>query len=156
MSFYMRCVIFMIVGTFACILAMRVNGKAVEEITDLSGLAKTRPGMALALGALMFSMAGIPPLAGIWGKFYIFVAAVNAGLIWLAVAGVLASAVAAYYYLRVVKIMYFDEAEKTFDQPAPAVMLLYGLCSAAMLGLFLVPAPFVNGAALAAKSLFPG
>src|SRR5690606_1552562 len=69
MLFYMLIYIVMNVGTFACILAMRVGGKAVEDVTDLAGLAKTRPGMALALAGLMFSMAGIPPLAGIWGKF---------------------------------------------------------------------------------------
>ncbi|TAL04857.1 MAG: NADH-quinone oxidoreductase subunit NuoN [Rhodospirillaceae bacterium] len=156
MLFYMLIYIVMSIGAFACILAMRVDGKAVEDVTDLSGLAKTRPGMAAAMAALMFSMAGIPPLAGIWGKFYIFVAAVNAGLVWLAVVGVLASAVAAYYYLRIVKIMYFDEPGKALDQPAISTAILYGLCSLAMLGLFLVPAPFVNGASIAAKSLFPG
>jgi len=156
MLFYMLIYIVMSVGAFACILAMRVDGKPVEDVTDLAGLAKTRPGMAAAMGALMFSMAGIPPLAGIWGKFYIFVAAVNAGLVWLAVAGVLASAVAAYYYLRIVKIMYFDEPGKALDQPALSTAILYGLSSAAMLALFIVPAPFVNGASIAAKSLFPG
>jgi NADH-quinone oxidoreductase subunit N len=156
MLFYMLIYIIMNVGTFACILAMRVDGQPVEDIAALSGLSKTRPGMAAALAALMFSMAGIPPLAGIWGKFYIFMAAVNAGLAWLAVLGVLASAVGAFYYLRIVKIMYFDDAIVTLDRPATSTAVLYGLTSAAMLGLFLVPAPFVAGASVAAKSLFPG
>jgi NADH-quinone oxidoreductase subunit N len=156
MLFYMLIYIVMNVGTFACIMAMRINGKAVEDIAALSGLSRSRPGMAAALAALMFSMAGIPPLAGIWGKFYIFMAAVNAGLVPLAVLGVLASAVGAFYYLRIVKIMYFDEPAPVLDRPATSVALLYGLSSAAMLGLFIVPAPFVTGASIAAKSLFPG
>jgi NADH-quinone oxidoreductase subunit N len=81
---------------------------------------------------------------------------VNAGLVPLAVLGVLASAVGAFYYLRIVKIMYFDEPAPVLDRPATSVALLYGLSSAAMLGLFIVPAPFVTGASIAAKSLFPG
>ena len=126
------------------------------EVTDLAGLSRTRPGMAMAHAALMFSMAGIPPLAGIWGKFYIFVAAVNGGLVWLAVAGVLASCVGAYYYLRIIKIMYFDEAGATMDKPTAVTATLFGLSSLAMLALFIVPAPFVNAAEVAAKSLFAG
>ena len=156
MLFYMLIYIVMNVGTFACILAMRSNNKPVEDIADLAGLAKVRPGMALGLGALMFSMAGIPPLAGIWGKFYIFVAAVNAGFVWLAVVGVLASAIGAYYYLRIIKIMYFDEPATTMDAPDASTSALIAVCSIAMLVFFLVPAPLVNGAAAAAKSLFPG
>ena len=154
MLFYMLIYVIMNVGTFACILAMRVDGKATENLTDLAGLSKTRPGMALALGALMFSMAGIPPLAGIWGKFYIFMAAVNEGLVVLAVAGVLVSAVAAFYYLRIVKIMYFDEPEQTLDEPSISTSVLFALSSAAMLVLFVVPAPFLDSANAAAKSLF--
>jgi NADH-quinone oxidoreductase subunit N len=155
MLFYMLIYIVMNVGTFAAIMAMRVNGKAVEDIDSLSGLAKTRPLMAMSLAALMFSMAGIPPLAGIWGKFYIFMAAVNANLVWLAIAGVLASAVGAFYYLRIVKVMYFDEAGPAFERPATSTGVLIAGCSAAMLVFFIVPAPLVNGAAAAAKSLFP-
>jgi len=156
MLFYMLIYIIMNAGVFACILAMRVNGKYVEEVTDLAGLSKSRPGMAAALAALMFSMAGIPPLAGFWGKFYVFMAAVNAGLVWLAVAGMLASAVGAFYYLRVIKIMYFDEAAPVFDKPATSTTIIYGLSSVAMIALFAVPAPFLAGASAAAKALFPG
>ena len=83
--------------------------RLIETIYDLSGLSRTNPGMAFALAALMFSLAGIPPLAGFFAKFYVFAAAIQAGLYWLAVLGVLASAVGAYYYLRIVKLMYFDE-----------------------------------------------
>ena len=156
MLFYMLIYIVMNVGTFACIMAMRVNGKAVEDISALSGLSKTRPLMAAGLAALMFSMAGIPPLAGIWGKFYIFMAAVNAGLIALAVIGVLASAVGAFYYLRIVKVMYFDEVGPVIERPDVVTGTLIAVCSVAMLAFFIVPAPLVDGAAVAAKSLFPG
>jgi NADH-quinone oxidoreductase subunit N len=154
--FYLLIYIVMNVGTFACILAMRVDGRPVEDISALSGLARTRPLMALALAGLMFSMAGIPPLAGIWGKFYIFMAAVNAGLVTLAVIGVLASAVGAFYYLRIVKIMYFDEAAPALEPADRAIGVIYGLAGLAMLAFFVVPAPLVNGASAAAKSLFPG
>jgi NADH-quinone oxidoreductase subunit N len=156
MLFYMLIYIAMNVGTFACIMAMRVNGRQVEEISALSGLSKTRPLMAAGMAALMFSMAGIPPLAGIWGKLYIFMAAVNAGLTGLAVFGVLASVVGAVYYIRIVKIMYFDEAAPTIERPDFATGALIAAGSLAMLAFFIVPAPLVNGAAAAAKSLFPG
>jgi NADH-quinone oxidoreductase subunit N len=99
----------MTVGTFACILAMRRGGKSVESVTDLAGLAKTHPIMAFVLAMLMFSLAGIPPLAGFFAKLYVFLAAVQAGLFTLAVIGLVASVVGAFYYLRIVKLMYFDE-----------------------------------------------
>jgi NADH-quinone oxidoreductase subunit N len=96
-------------GTFACILAMRTQDGMVENISDLAGISRTNPAMAVILAVLMFSLAGIPPLAGFFAKFYVFSAAIEAGLYPLAVIGVLASVVGAFYYLRVVKIMYFDE-----------------------------------------------
>ena len=99
----------MTLGTFAVILSMRRDGKLVENISDLSGLARTHPTMAFFLGVLLFSLAGIPPLAGFFAKFYVFLAAIKAGLFTLAVIGVLTSVVGAYYYLAIVKIMYFDE-----------------------------------------------
>ncbi|MGH8851305.1 MAG: NADH-quinone oxidoreductase subunit N, partial [Casimicrobiaceae bacterium] len=101
--------LFMNHGTFAVILCMRRDGRMVEEIGDLAGLSRTRPGLAFALGIFMFSMAGIPPLAGFFAKIYVFLAAIDAGLYVLAVIGVLASVVGAFYYLRIVKLMYFDD-----------------------------------------------
>jgi NADH-quinone oxidoreductase subunit N len=98
-------------GTFACIIAMRRRGRMLEKISDLSGLARTDPGLALWLAVFMFSMAGIPPLSGFWGKYFIFTAAVDTGLWALAVIGVLTSVVGAFYYIRIVKVMYFDAAE---------------------------------------------
>jgi NADH-quinone oxidoreductase subunit N len=112
---YMTIYLFMNVGTFACILCMRRNGTMVEGIDDLSGLGKSNPKMALALLIFMFSMAGIPPLAGFFGKLYVFLAAIEAQLYTLAIIGVVASVVGAFYYLRIVKIMYFDEATEPLD-----------------------------------------
>src|SRR5438067_4152164 len=106
---YMAIYITMTLGTFACILAMRRDGIMVEDISDLAGLARTKPTMALFLGLLLFSMAGIPPLAGFFAKFYVFLAAIQSGLFTLAVIGVVTSVVGAYYYLAIVKTRYFDE-----------------------------------------------
>ena len=108
-AIYMLIYLVMTLGTFAFILAMRRKEGNVEEIGDLAGLSNTNPVMATILTILMFSLAGIPPLAGFWAKWYVFLAAINAGLYALAVIGVLASVVGAYYYLRIIKIMWFDE-----------------------------------------------
>jgi len=102
-------------GVFVCILAMRRDGEAVETIADLAGLARSRPMLALAFAALMLSLAGLPPFAGFLAKFYIFLAVVAVHMYALAVLGVLASVVGAYYYLRVVKVMYFDDPAPAFD-----------------------------------------
>ena len=112
---YMAIYLVMTLGTFACILLMRREGRYVETIADLAGLSRGRPMMALALAILMFSLAGIPPLAGFIGKLYVFKAAIDAGLLWFAVVGVVLSVVGAYYYLRIVKLMYFDEPAEAFD-----------------------------------------
>src|SRR6185312_1374051 len=98
---YMSIYVAMTLGTFAVILSMRRDGKLVENISDLSGLARTHPTMAFFLGVLLFSLAGIPPLAGFFAKFYVFLAAIKAGLFTLAVIGVLTSVVGAYYYLAI-------------------------------------------------------
>src|SRR6202012_1491032 len=106
------------------------DGAAFENISDLSGLARTKPAMAFLLAALLFSLAGVPPLAGFFAKFYVFLAAIKAGLYALAVIGVLASVVGAYYYLLIVKTMYFDEPEKSFDampREQVAVLAVAGL-----------------------------
>jgi NADH-quinone oxidoreductase subunit N len=108
--FYLAIYLVMNIGVFAVLVSMRRNGRAVEGISDLAGLGKTDPAMALAMAIFMFSMAGIPPLAGFFSKLYVFLAAVQAGYWTLAVIGVLTSVVSAYYYLRIVKVMYFDEA----------------------------------------------
>jgi NADH-quinone oxidoreductase subunit N len=151
---YMAIYLTMTLGTFACILAMRRDGAMVEEIADLAGLARTSPGMAFFLAMLLFSLAGIPPLAGFFAKFYVFLAAIQAGLYTLAVIGVLASVVGAYYYLMIVKVMYFDEPKPQFA-PMPAelktVLAVTGLFN---LLFFVYPAPLLEAASAAAKSLF--
>ena len=116
-----------------------------------------RRAVALALAIFMFSMAGIPPLAGFFGKFYVFMAAVHAGLYTLAVLGVLSSVIAAFYYLRIVKIMYFDEAAEAFDRPIGRVTGLV-IAGTALFTLFFFakPAPILAGASAAAASLVGG
>jgi len=103
-------------GVFACIQAMRRDGQSVENISDLAGLARTRPALAFAFMAMMLSLSGLPPLAGILAKAFIFIAALDAHLYLLAAFGVLTSVVGAYYYLRIVKVMYFDEPTQPFDR----------------------------------------
>jgi NADH-quinone oxidoreductase subunit N len=151
---YMTIYVAMTLGTFACILAMRRDGQAVEDIGDLAGLARTKPAMALFLAMLLFSLAGIPPLAGFFAKFYVFLAAIKAGLFTLAVIGVLASVVGAYYYLAIIKLMYFDEPAGRFE-PMPfelkGVLAVTGLFN---LLFFVYPGPLIEAATAAAKSLF--
>ncbi|HTI87676.1 MAG TPA: NADH-quinone oxidoreductase subunit NuoN [Alphaproteobacteria bacterium] len=154
---YLAIYIFMSIGTFAVILAMRSKGVAVEGIDDLKGLARTRPGLALAMAIFMFAMAGIPPLAGFFGKLYVFLAAVQAGMYALAVFGVLASVVAAYYYVRIVKIMYFDEPVGVFDpMPGAEVGAITFVSAVFVMFFFVYPQPILIGAARAAHALFAG
>ncbi|MGA8193615.1 MAG: NADH-quinone oxidoreductase subunit NuoN [Acetobacteraceae bacterium] len=151
---YLIVYVFMSAGTFACIIAMRRRGRALEEITDLSGLARTDPGLALALAVFMFSMAGIPPLSGFFGKLYVFLAAVQGGMWTLAVIGVLTSVIGAYYYIRIVKVMYFDAPVEPFDS-RPASLSFVAAATGLFTALFFVfPAPFVGAAQAAAKALF--
>src|SRR6476661_7173926 len=151
---YMSIYVAMTLGTFAVILSMRRDGKYVENISDLAGLARTHPTMAFFLGVLLFSLAGIPPLAGFFAKFYVFLAAIKAGLFTLAVIGVLSSVVGAYYYLTIVKIMYFDEPVKSFERMPMLVRLVLGVSGLINILFFVYPAPLLGAATVAAKSLF--
>lgn len=151
---YMALYLAMTLGTFACILAMRRQGLLVEEIADLAGLGRTSPVMAFALAMLMFSLAGIPPLAGFFAKFYVFAAAVNAGLYVLAVLGVLSSVVGAYYYLRIVKLMYFDEATGAFEPMPIGLKAVVVVSSVVTMFFVLWPGLITEPAAAAARSLF--
>ena len=151
---YMAIYLAMTLGTFAGILSMRRDGAYVEDIADLAGLARTNAPMAFFLATMMFSLAGIPPLAGFFAKFYVFAAAMKADLYGLAVIGVLLSSVGAYYYLRIVKIMYFDEPAKAFDQPGAAARIVLALSTAVVIFYVLAPAPLTDAAMAAAKSLF--
>ncbi len=152
---YLAIYLLMNIGTFACILCMSRDGRMVEGIEDLKGLGKTNPLMAFALTILMFSMAGIPPLAGFFGKYFVFLAAIKAGLYTLAVIGVLSSVVGAFYYVRIVKLMYFDEPVEVLDRPlGPVLRLMIAGTSMAMIVFLLVAGPVVSGAGAAAAALF--
>ncbi len=115
---YLGVYIFMSVGAFGCVLFLRRGGIYLEELRDLAGLSRAHPLLALTFAVFMFSMAGIPPLAGFFGKMYIVLAAVGNGLVWLAVIGLLTSVVSCYYYLKIVKLMYFDEPVAPLDTPS--------------------------------------
>ena len=154
---YMAIYLFMNLGAFACILTMRRGDRMAESITDLAGLSKNNPMLAAAMTVFMFSMAGIPPLAGFFGKFYIFLAAIDAGLYTLAIIGVLTSVVGAFYYIRIVKIMYFDEPAEAFDRPLTgnlkSVLLV---TSIVVLVFFLGLNPVMTGVEAATASLVAG
>ena len=151
---YMAIYVAMTLGTFACILSMRHGQKMVESIGDLAGLAHTQPIMAFFLAMLLFSMAGIPPLAGFFAKFYVFLAAIQAGLFTLAVVGMITSVVSAYYYLAIVKVMYFDEAGKAFEPMPPQLGGVLAVTGLFNLLFFVYPGPLIEAAGTAAKSLF--
>ncbi|MBH68301.1 MAG: NADH-quinone oxidoreductase subunit NuoN [Rhodospirillaceae bacterium] len=154
---YMAIYLFMTVGTFACILCMQRGGQAVEGISDLAGLSRSHPMMAFALLIFMFSMAGIPPLAGFFGKWFIFLSAVDAGLYALAIIGVVTSVVSAFYYLRIIKIMYFDELSEALDKTMSRNLGVVIFCSMFMIIIFFfIPDPLVSMAKHAATSLLRG
>jgi NADH-quinone oxidoreductase subunit N len=144
------------IGVFACIQAMRRNGKSVENISDLAGLARTDLKLAVLFAMLFLSLAGLPPLAGFVAKFYIFLSAIQAGLIWPSVIGVLASTIGLVYYLRLTAIMFFNEPAPALDKGrafgSTAIMLVSG---AVTLVLLVAPSPLINAADAAARSLFP-
>jgi NADH-quinone oxidoreductase subunit N len=151
---YLAIYVTMTLGAFAIIIAMKRNGQAVENISDFSGLSRTNPLLAFVFGVLLFSLAGVPPLAGFFAKWYVFTAAIHANLFTLAVIGVVTSVVGAYYYLSIVKVMYFDEPLTKLD-PTPAevgsVVVLAGLFN---IFFAVIPGPLVSVATSAAKSLF--
>ena len=151
---YMAIYLAMTAGTFACILAMRRKTGMVEKIDDLAGLNKTNPMFAFLLAMLMFSLAGIPPLAGFFGKFYVLLAAIEAGLLPLAIIGVIASVIGAFYYLRIVKIIYFDEPQESFEPVNGALKTVLGVSAVFVIFFVAYPAPLVTWAEGAAASLF--
>jgi NADH-quinone oxidoreductase subunit N len=116
-----------VTGFFACLLALKREGRPMETLVDMAGLVRVRPGLALVLTALSFSFLGLPPFPGFWGKFFVFRAALNAGLWPVAVAGLVLSVVAAFYYLRLVKVMWFDAPTGETDAPPlDAKLVAYG------------------------------
>jgi len=144
----------MTLGSFACVLAMRSGHAMSESISDLAGISKEKPLFAFLFAMLLFSLAGIPPLAGFFAKFYVFNAAIQAHLYWLAVVGVVLSVVSAYYYLRVVKVMYFDDKGAIFEPIPGPVQLTLGLSAAFVIFFFLSPSTLKAAADVASRSLF--
>jgi NADH-quinone oxidoreductase subunit N len=155
--FYMAVYIVMTLGAFLCVLWMRnEKGEPVETLQSLSGLATRRPGFALALTIFMFSLAGIPPLLGFWPKLVVFRAAVDAGLPWIALAGAIGSVVGAYYYLKIVKIMFFDEPAAPYAklrQPVEGILVFAAALAVSPLGYLLI-GPLGELSDRAAGSLF--
>ncbi|UUP19188.1 NADH-quinone oxidoreductase subunit NuoN [Nitratireductor thuwali] len=151
---YMLIYLAMTLGAFAFILAMRRNDNNLEQIDDLAGLSSTNPVMATIMTILMFSLAGIPPLAGFWAKWYVFLAAIEAQLYWLAVIGVVASVVGAFYYIRIIKVMWFDESAGGFQPMAGELRFVLLLSGAFVLFYMLVGAPVELIAGAAAGSFF--
>lgn len=153
---YMAIYVVMGAGTFACILSVRSGGLPLETISDLSGLAKTKPVLAFLLALFMFSMAGIPPLAGFFSKFYVFMAAVEAKLFVLAVLGVVSSVIGAFYYLRIIKVMYFDEPAVRIDRiGAKLTFVTVATCAATAL-FWIWPSLVIGPALTAARSILGG
>ena len=140
--FYMAVYVVMNVGAFLCVLWMRgPDGRPIERIDSLSGLAQTRPGMAAAFAIFMFSLAGIPPLFGFWPKVAVFLAAVQAGYTAFAVAAAVGSVVGAYYYIKIVKVMYFDDPAEPYArvrEPVQGLLILLAAIAVSPLGYFLI------------------
>jgi NADH-quinone oxidoreductase subunit N len=151
---YVAIYVAMTLGTFAIILAMKRNGQAVEQISDFAGLSRTNPLLAFVFAMLLFSLAGVPPLAGFFAKWYVFVAAIKANLFTLAVIGVLTSVVGAFYYLSIVKVMYFEEPLPKLDPMRLELRVVLAVAGIFVIFFWVYPGPLVSGAAAAAKSLF--
>ncbi len=151
---YVAIYVTMTLGTFAIILAMKRRGQNVESLSDFAWLSQTNPTLAFFMAMLLFSLAGVPPLAGFFAKYYVFVAAIRSGLFTLAVVGVLASVVGAYYYLYIIKLMYFDEPAGAVEPARPELRLVVVIAGLFNILYVFYPAPLVTAATVAAKSLF--
>jgi NADH-quinone oxidoreductase subunit N len=151
---YVAIYVAMTLGSFSVILAMKRNGLHLEKISDFAGLSRTNPLLAFFFAMLLFSLAGVPPLAGFFGKFYVFVAAIKAGLFTLSVIGVLTSVIGAYYYLSIVKVMYFDEPLTELDPVRVELRAVLAVAGLFNIFFFVYPGPLVSMATVAAKSLF--
>lgn len=153
---YMAIYVVMTIGGFACILQMRdAQGRPVESIASLAGLSQSRKGLAAALAIFMFSMAGIPPLFGFWAKFLVFDAAVAAGLTALAVFGIAASVIGAFYYLKIIKTMYFDEPADAYEsRGGPVENVILTACAVVIVVGYLLNPALDHASAVAAASLF--
>ncbi|RUT32713.1 NADH-quinone oxidoreductase subunit NuoN [Arsenicitalea aurantiaca] len=154
-AIYMAIYVTMTIGLFACILALRTQNGAVEDIAELAGLAQRRPFVAAMIAVLMFSLIGLPPLAGFFAKWHVFLAAIEARLFVLAVIGVLASAISAFYYLRIVKTMYFDEPVLEYAAVPRELTAVMGVTGFLVITYFVtVGGPLAAAARVASGSLF--
>jgi len=151
---YMAIYVAMTLGAFAVILAIKRDGQAFEEISDFAGLSRTNPLLAFFFAMFLFSLAGAPPLAGFFAKWYVFVAAIKAGLFTLSVIGVLTSVVGAFYYITIVKVMYFDDPLAKLDPTRVEVGAVVAVTGLFNILFFVYPGPLVSVATAAAKSLF--
>jgi len=151
--FYLVIYMLLSLGAFAVVIALRRDGRALEDIEDFSGLARTNPGLAFALAAILFALAGIPPLAGFFAKYFVLLAAIRADLVALAIIGVLASVVAAVYYLNVVKVMYMDEAKGEVERVPFELKLVASLAVIFALAFVVWPQPLVRLAQAAIRPL---
>ena len=151
---YLAIYVAMTLGSFAIILAIERNGQAFEEISDFAGLSRTNPLLAFFFAMFLFSLAGVPPLAGFFAKWYVFVAAIKAGLFTLAVIGVLTTVIGAFYYLAVIKVMYFDDPLAKLDPTRVEVSTVVAVTGLFNILFFVYPGPLVSAATTAAKSLF--
>jgi NADH-quinone oxidoreductase subunit N len=153
MLIYMAIYVTMNVGTFAFILSMERDGQPVTDIRSLGMYGSKEPGKALAMLVLLFSLAGVPPLVGFFGKFYVLRAAYEAGLAWLAVAGVIASVIGAFYYLRIVFYMYFgDEREDALDGGSSPILWAFLMGSAVIMVVGVVNLFGIESVALSAAA----
>ena len=142
------------IAVFAFLLSLKRNDGYFENISDLSGMHKNHPLRTMLIALIMFSLAGIPPLAGFFGKFYIFIAAIESEMLFLAIIGVIASVISAFYYLRIVKIMYFDEPKEEFDGSSiKSLNLLYYPSSILIIIFFIYPSPVINISEYAIQSI---
>ena len=152
---YLTLYMVMTAGTFGIVLCMRRDGVVCDKVSDLAGLSTNAPWLAYPLAILMFSMSGIPPMAGFFGKFFIFKAALESGDYILAIIGVLTSVVAAYYYLRIIKVMFFDEAAEKFDKGVDTSRrIVIGLSVFFVLAFIFNPSVLVDIAQVSVSSLF--
>jgi NADH-quinone oxidoreductase subunit N len=156
--FYMAVYIVMTLGSFLVVLRMRdADGRSVESIASLAGLSRTRPALAVAMAFFMFGLAGVPPMLGFWPKFYVFNAAVATNLTWLAAVAIATSVISAYYYLKIVKIMYFDDPAPAYAPTrdwAQSALIAAAALAVSPLGYYFIVGPLALASANAASALF--
>jgi len=151
---YMTIYMLTTIGIFACVLAMKRDDHQLEDISDLAGLSQNSKMLAFVMAMLLFSLAGIPPLAGFFAKYVVFLAAFKAGLWPLVIIGVIASVIGAFYYIRLILIMYVDDPEDTFDPIPGEIKLIIAVSSLFVIGFALFGSPLYDMAQAAAISLF--